>query len=129
MRGRHDYLVALIATGTGPLIGVEWAHIELVVCHQECWAVPWEKVLAWAQVDSKCRPLLVDVCLMVCMKWVGGLSPVIRRQVSTSQNIMTIGTNWHLFWESQQRSRGINGGKGEAVVTLDKEVFGDISRK
>lgn len=63
-------------------------------------AVLWEKALAGAQVGSKHRPLLVDACLIVCVKWVGGLSLVIRTQVSTSQNILTIVTN---CWESPQR--------------------------
>lgn len=31
-------------------------------------AVLWEKALAGAQVGSKHRPLLVDACLIVCVK-------------------------------------------------------------
>lgn len=85
MRESPGCLVPLIVTATGSFIGREWTHVELDSCHQECKSSSLEKVLAWAQVGSKYRPLLVDVCLMAYLKWVGGLNPVIRRQVSTSQ--------------------------------------------
>jgi hypothetical protein len=60
MRVNH-YLVALLVTE-----GSE--HTLNLFVSKNAETVPWERALAGAQVGSKCRPLLLHVCLMVCVK-------------------------------------------------------------
>lgn len=74
----------------GPLTGGSTRMLNLIFVIKNANAVPWEKALARAQVGSEHRPLLVGVCLIVCVKWVGGRSLVVRTQVSISQNILTM---------------------------------------